>query len=818
MKKTLLFWTLLLFSCGYAQNYNFLGTYTSDGTPTYFAESDVVDNATMTLVRNSLPESYPVPTYNPQYISSGYDTNIVVSKPADVWVTFVSEGAGYKNVLGFYTYDINNPPTTAPTRSDITIVFPNVSAAGSGGSLVAGNKVKIGSFTAGTGIGWVLLANAWNGSQVTDGLWRLFSDNRFNPEANASLRQHIVLLNDSANQRLLIGFEDIRRDNSSCDQDFNDAIFYVTANPFDAIVSENIADVSISNDVTSGNNGGLESDGSLAVLIAKRNFRRTKNNSSNDRRATQKVYSKSSKSDKNAASGIAINSLLPTTGMYGSEIATVSSPNDLKSITNAIDVFSVDYYEGSDRVAAVLATTTLNEVYSHSKAICDRLNSSTLEDIRTITIDDFEMIMSKIKRENGTLEYAVNFSILNPNGAAKLESYWNLGQYPKGEYLNFQVWGMNMGQVSSITNNIIKEFKTKTVLTQDAGTEKLPSVFVKKGVYKEGKLNLTIINKSKAVSLLLTGNKKNTELSTVENFTKDLTLSGTYTETIDVETGYLFDLGFSIQKPNSSTFDAAYMADGPWGLDYLAAESIISKFDINNKTSKLSQSEADNKTNLNDYKVERDVLVEGTVKGTLNLFRNLLPGDLAFDAAGFSHLKFKVENVKPIELVLVIQNLTDWSKRYKVQIDPNAVRTELSLKLTDFKNSQGQSYNGEKLKGFVFSTIGDFATFQNFALAIGDVRLSANGTLGLDNFSVSKNLTYNYPNPCSTETTVVLPNFAEEGTVKIIGILGNMIQNYQLKIGSNEVKINVSSLPKGVYFYEITTKENKKYSNKFIVN
>jgi hypothetical protein len=39
---------------------------------------------------------------------------------ADVWVTFVSEGAGYRNVLGFYTYT-GTAPTTRPADSNVTI-------------------------------------------------------------------------------------------------------------------------------------------------------------------------------------------------------------------------------------------------------------------------------------------------------------------------------------------------------------------------------------------------------------------------------------------------------------------------------------------------------------------------------------------------------------------------------------------------------------------------------------------------------------------------------------------------------------------------
>ncbi len=151
MNKLLLFIAIIL-SLTVSAQYQFLGAYTSNGTPLYLDENDTVGEETLTLINNSLPEQYPVPDYNPHYISSGFDTDIILVENADVWVTFVAEDAGYRNVLGFYTYDVNDSNPPSPSDSDITIVFPNISAKGSGGDLEAGNKVKIGRFSAGTGI------------------------------------------------------------------------------------------------------------------------------------------------------------------------------------------------------------------------------------------------------------------------------------------------------------------------------------------------------------------------------------------------------------------------------------------------------------------------------------------------------------------------------------------------------------------------------------------------------------------------------------------------------------------------------------------
>jgi hypothetical protein len=813
MKRYLLLSVLLISSVSFSQNYNFLGPYTSDGTPQYFVTSDVITNQTLDLINNSLPERYPVPIYNPQYISSGYDTDLVIDKYADVWVTFVSEGAGYKNVLGFYTYDINNPPTTAPTANQITIVFPNVSAAGSGGSLVAGNKVKIGTFPAGTGIGWVLLANGWNGTAVTSGLWKLFSNPNFNPEADPALRQHNVLLNDPVNERIILGFEDIRRDYGNCDNDFNDAIFYITANPYDAILINNIADVSMATDVSSGNNGGLESNGDLATLIAKRNFNRIKTNSYADKKAVQKKFTKSSKNAKSSGTGVDFSTIIPSTGMFGTETTFVSSPTDLIGITNAKQVYSVDYYQGESRLAAVLATATTGGIYGHSKAICDRLNNSSLEDIRTINLNGYEIIMAKLKRANGLTEYALNFSIQELGTENKLHSYWNIDQYPVGDYFNFQVWGSSMGQVSSITNAIITKFQEQKTLTSDVVENRIPTVFVKKGLYKNGKLKLTIINKSKSSNLDFQGNKKITELSTTDFVSQNISLTDSFEQDIEVDLDGLFDIGFSIIGDKSNQIDALYLADGPWGLDYLKTETKVSTFNIDN----VSNSDL----STDQYAIERNTTVAGDIYGTLNVFRNILPGELAFDASSYSTVGFEINNSLPIEVVLVTENTTDWNNRLRLKIPANTTVAEMNILFDEFTNPVGQKYNNEKIKGLVFSVQGDYQAFQPFAVNVSKLAFKTSKTLSAPSFNnVIVKTIYNYPNPCVATTTLVLPKATESTNVKIIDLNGRIItdKNYNAISSSNEIAIGLENINKGVYLLMVATKENETFQTKLIVN
>jgi choice-of-anchor A domain-containing protein/uncharacterized repeat protein (TIGR01451 family) len=228
---------LLVFRNGFSQNtYKYLGTWNSSGVPNYLeTNSDTIKKSLLDQIYASLPESRNVLSHHPQYLSKGAKTDILLKEKAEVYVTFVYEGAGYLNSLGFYTYNKNTSLDSArQIKDNMTIIFPNCSMPGSGGCLKPGSKVKLGVFDEGTKIGWFILSNGFKSGKVTDGLYTLYSDEKLNPEPDTTKRQHNILLKDTDNGRIVLGFEDVRRDMGS-DNDFNDVLFYITANPFRAI-------------------------------------------------------------------------------------------------------------------------------------------------------------------------------------------------------------------------------------------------------------------------------------------------------------------------------------------------------------------------------------------------------------------------------------------------------------------------------------------------------------------------------------------------------------------------------------------------------
>lgn len=196
---------------------------------------------------SALPEQQDIRQHNPNLITDDAGANLLLREEGEVFLTFLHEGAGHLNSLGYFTFDAENPPKTLEDIQE-KIVFPNVSFSNSGGNargLKSGHTLKIGKFPAGTQIGFILVSNGFdpqqgvttaaNASQIFTTLKAL------NPEANEALKAHTILLYDQESQHVVLGLEDLLRTSPSCDHDFNDALFTVSSNPPTAINPEALA-------------------------------------------------------------------------------------------------------------------------------------------------------------------------------------------------------------------------------------------------------------------------------------------------------------------------------------------------------------------------------------------------------------------------------------------------------------------------------------------------------------------------------------------------------------------------------------------------
>lgn len=242
----------------------YLSRYSNRGVPDKLNldENDLIIKQTISSslvneVNTNLPGGVTVVKNHPEWIRK---SDLETTDTCEITLSFITEGAGYKNALAYYVYDKASPPNRFSDISKIFVVFPNASKIGGGGKLSAGDTMKLvyedlstetvrGKkilltanylFPANKGIGFVCLANQWKadgtpGAHLNTNHRMYSSDPALNPEHKDSLKHHCVNYRSSVDDsKIIFGFEDLRRDHYS-DDDFNDLVFIVTPSPISSI-------------------------------------------------------------------------------------------------------------------------------------------------------------------------------------------------------------------------------------------------------------------------------------------------------------------------------------------------------------------------------------------------------------------------------------------------------------------------------------------------------------------------------------------------------------------------------------------------------
>ena len=209
-----------------------------------------VSDAILETFLYALPENSNAATAHPEYFPTN-DPEIYISEDAEAFVTFYAEGAGYRNTLGYYTYDGDTGRTIPQSRDELkdhgVIIFPNSSKLHSGGMLTYGQTVSLGELSEGTKVIFFIVSNGWKGYGIRNTNWIFSTYSPLNLEYDANStktvpdHKHVALLwsNVGAGNILLMGFEDILRTHNGCDHDYNDVLFSFSTSPMVALSSSN---------------------------------------------------------------------------------------------------------------------------------------------------------------------------------------------------------------------------------------------------------------------------------------------------------------------------------------------------------------------------------------------------------------------------------------------------------------------------------------------------------------------------------------------------------------------------------------------------
>ncbi len=243
---------------------------TSGGAPTGMTQT-ALPSALASNLMALLPEGQSI--FNNAamlpHIASTAVANIKIIAPATVSVSYVGEGAGYTNSVGYFTFPTATPPTAVGVvPSTEKIMFPNFSD----NVLSFGNTVSLGSFTAGTSIGFSLVANGWGtvssptltgtttytgavaanktGHQIATTVQAINTEPAPTATNTNNYQAHTLLFTYPQQQVMVLSFEDLNRQfqstsaagfvdyndyNYITDNDFNDVIIAIKVTPWSAV-------------------------------------------------------------------------------------------------------------------------------------------------------------------------------------------------------------------------------------------------------------------------------------------------------------------------------------------------------------------------------------------------------------------------------------------------------------------------------------------------------------------------------------------------------------------------------------------------------
>ncbi len=555
------------------------------------------------------------------------------------------------------------------------------------------------------------------------------------------------------------------------------------------------------------NQGGLESNNRLSEAINARNFNRAKSDYRFNRATANRLEKSVNYAERNAANTFQLQDLIPLEVIQEDEVID-ATPSDLLGITNATEVYGVDYIKNDQDIASLLLLKTEHGVYEHTKYICDRLLGAELISVSTIDINEQAFIKALIRNTDGTVEFVLSLSakLTDADSQFAIDSHWNLDRYDQdAEYYNFQIWANSIDDLYLLGQEVLNLLDAQRPVTTYDLTE-APTVFVRKGSYQNGQLNLELINTNSTENINFDAGLRTTETSEFETLNTAINLNGNYITNTTIETGSLFDIGFRIgdglQIP-----DDVFMSDGPWGVDDSALSTQIISYDISPNTTAFE---------TDDFPIERNVSLEATTSDYVGVYRALTPRFMPVDVSQYNSLGFTASGTGNLRITAVKKSIEAWEDQPHTSIVLTQEDQDYIITLDELTATNGDTAILDDVVTLVFTMTSDDGSQAEKIMNLSDLRFSMETVLGISEQEIAITSLANYPNPFSNATTIRLPGVTSTLLMTIYDATGRVVEKRQYTPSGDTINYNGSRLAKGLYFYQLVSQDQKVYTGRFV--
>jgi len=595
---------------------------------------------------------------------------------------------------------------------------------------------------------------------------------------------------------------------SSNPPNFLNTAYFTGLDQNNNLYSASSSDLDLADTCSGGGTSGLESKGDLAQLIFNRRLDILYGR-------TTPILSKTGTKSNGITALHTLQDLIPVNGPLTST-GIETTPYDILGISNAVSDYAVDYqvpYQSSlRRVASIFSTITpAPYIYDHSKAVCDRLAGSNIDEVQILSVNGHQFYAARLHNpETNTYDFAITFSIYETPNGNFVDNKWTYAEYSAPQntsfIYNFQIWSAAYTSTQELCQDILNKFATYGTLIYLNNNQMNPDMYFKNLKYThDGKISLTAENKGVSRNVTLNISYRPTQdadqLSTVKNFTVDPGES-----VISLPIGIISDA--NIVMTQTTGFKDEVFASGGTYSYVVGPTSSVNNFITNTYPQQTISNYPDGSMILSG-----GANITGQLNDWSSVMRSLTPDGSAYNLSGFNSIRFEASGTGVLTVLFNLTSTQNYNYyAYNITLTPN--NTVCAINFNDLREVLGGTHvaiDPSKINMIGFQLSKSYnASVSAFNFEVKNIAFLL-GTTGINNnkqLPTAFALAQNYPNPFNPSTVIEFSVPQKDNlNLTIFNILGQKVVTLvdgAIDAGVQKITFDASHFASGVYIYRLT--------------